>query len=135
MVEVLTPTLFLFSPYDNGNDSWLTREQMVQTLRDVEPIHDSSEIFKTVLNREDEHALRQICSHLVARGEGQLAANDYPGLTATLGQIASLRMVGSGYVSELLAEALFKVRDAGESGTTRDRIVVLLLLLFQNSTF
>ena len=57
VVEALEPTLFLFSPTDNGNDSWLTREQMVAMLRNLEPITDSSDIFKTVLNDEDKMAL------------------------------------------------------------------------------
>jgi hypothetical protein len=35
-----------------------------------------------------------------------VAAREYPELSGTLRQIASLRMVGSGYVSELLVEAL-----------------------------
>jgi len=52
VVNVLAPTLFLFSPYDDRNESWLTREQMVSKLRDLQPIDDSNGIFKTVLNLE-----------------------------------------------------------------------------------
>ena len=119
VVEVLQPTLFLFSPHDKGNTTWLTRDQMVRMLRDLDAIQDSSDIFKTVLNADDEKALRRMCAHLVARGEGQLESGDYTGLCDTLRQIASLRMVGSGYVSELLAEALSKVRGRGWDGRTR----------------
>ena len=46
VVQALAPTMFLFSPHDSGNSSWLTREQMVTMLRNLEPIEDSRDIFK-----------------------------------------------------------------------------------------
>ena len=123
VVAALAPTLFVFSPYGDGNESWLDREQVMAKLRALEPIADPTGIFKTVLNTDDERALTDVCSHLVARGEEQLKSNEYYALCATLEQIASLRMVGSGYVSELLAGALKKVRqviDEKDHAVTRD---------------
>ena len=102
------PTLFLFSPYEDGNESWLTREQMV-TMLEPEPIEDSRDIFKTVLNDEDKIAFDGICTNLVACEE-QLRELAYVDVSDTLRHIASLRMVGSGFVSNLLAQSVSKIQ-------------------------
>ena len=61
-----------------------------------------------MLNDEDKMALDGICANLVARGEEQLRELAYVDVSDTLRHIANLRMVGSGFVSNLLAQSVSK---------------------------
>ena len=53
-VSELRERIFLYHPSDNGNETWLKREQIIASIQELEKISDPSSIFRTVLTVEDE---------------------------------------------------------------------------------
>ena len=54
LIEVLSEHVFVFDLFNEGDPSWLQRDQLVAALQDLTPIFNASEIFRTVLTSEDE---------------------------------------------------------------------------------
>jgi len=50
----LRERIFLYHPSDDGNKTWLQREQIIESIQELEMITDPSSIFRTVLTVEDE---------------------------------------------------------------------------------
>lgn len=50
----LRDRIFVYHPSDNGNSTWLTREQIIESISELESITDPVSIFRTVLTVEDE---------------------------------------------------------------------------------
>ena len=53
-VAELRERIFLYHPSDDGNTTWLKRDEIIQRIQELEAITDPSSIFRTVLNVDDE---------------------------------------------------------------------------------
>jgi hypothetical protein len=64
VVERLARKALVYHACDKGDGSWSTRDALLEVLRAAVPITDPSDVFRTVLNAEDEKMLRGVCSNL-----------------------------------------------------------------------
>ena len=53
-VTELRERIFLYHPSDDGNATWLKRDEIIQRIQELDVITEPSSIFRTVLNVDDE---------------------------------------------------------------------------------
>ena len=58
-VVELRERIFLYHPSDDGNATWLKRDEIIQRIQELEVITEPSSIFRTVLTVDDEKVLRR----------------------------------------------------------------------------
>lgn len=113
VLRVMSERLFIYDPLNRTNltyhGAW-TRETLLKNLTSLPPIQEPLHIFKTVLNAEDERALRLICDEMKERIQGvfnrhSLSENDYLTTADYLSTLYKLEIVENPYVSKLIGEA------------------------------
>jgi len=111
VVAILRENMFIYDPLELGSvaHGWSTRADILLKLRALEPIQDPSAIFRTVLNLEDERALRSIVEALSGRIVEELRRSHYDDVASTLLQLSQIELVENTLVTRLLNQAKERV--------------------------
>ena len=102
LVKMLGDRAFVSHPADKGNASWLTRALVLERIRALDPITDPSAIFATVLNPEDDLALRAIVNEMQRRAGVQLDGGDFESAAATLRALFSIEVIDNVHVTRMV---------------------------------
>ena len=103
LVETLGSRTFVSHPTDEGNETWLNHSQLVERIRDLQPITDPKSIFKTVLIKEDELELCNIVKEMQEQVDEVLNKGDYDSAEETLRDLFSIQAIESKHVDDLLS--------------------------------
>lgn len=101
-VKELRQRVFLYHPSDDGNPTWSKRDQIVESIQELEVITNPSHIFRTVLNVEDEKSLRDIVTSLANRVAESMDGRRYDDAALALKQIDRLTCIDNIVVERLL---------------------------------
>ena len=102
LVQMLSPRMFVCDPLGKGNETWLTREQLRDRIKALEPITDPSAIFSTVLTTEDEQALHHIVDEMTKRVIAALESKKYGEAADSLTQLYAIELIDNVRVTRML---------------------------------
>ena len=111
LIAALRDSVFAFDPLDEGNASWLLRDQLIERVKSgITPIVDPSRIFSTVLTVEDELALLSIVAEMSGRVVAALDAHDYQQARTTLTSLKAIDVIDNVKVTRMLSSVSEKLR-------------------------
>jgi len=103
LIDALGANVFVSHPVEGmGNASWLTRPQLVERIKILDPITDPSNIFSTVLTVEDEQALHDIAGKMQARIDDFMNERAYKEAASALDQFCVIDVIDNNRVTRLL---------------------------------
>jgi hypothetical protein len=110
MIDALGVNTFVSHPVEGmGNDSWLTRTDLIDRINALDKITKPANIFSTVLTVEDEQALHDIAGKMQARIVGFMNERKYEEAALALDQFCVIDVIDNNRVTRLLQAV--KVRE------------------------
>ncbi len=95
-----------FDPLDKCIAGGLKRADLIKRIQELPALDNASEIFKTVLNLEDEKKLREISQALNKRIQDALAGKNYAAVHTHFTTFKKLDRIGHDYVTGLKGEII-----------------------------
>ena len=105
LLSALSGRVFVFDPFDGGDDSWLKRDGIIDRIKGLAPIKDPAGVFKTVLISEDERELRNIVEALATRIRDAIRDGRYADAASTLEKLSQIDKVDNAVCTRLLGGA------------------------------
>ena len=109
LLSALSGRVFVFDPFDGGDDSWLKRDGIIDRIKGLAPIKDPAGVFKTVLISEDERELRNIVEALATRIRDAIRDGRYADAASTLEKLSQIDKVDNAVCTRLLGGACERV--------------------------
>ena len=129
VVKLLSKSMFLYDPLDEGNASWQNRGQLTTLIKGMSGITDPSRIFQSVLTFEDEAMLRKLVDELSRRVADAMQKKDFESAADALSELAQLEVIGNAFVTRLIYEASQKT-ERHLTSLGQDAMSLLLLNQF-----
>ena len=102
IVHTLADKLFVSHPLDQGNSTWLTRQQLIDEISTMQAIHDTSAMFQSALTPQDEATLCYLVNELDERVSRHIECKEYAKAAATFAQMQQLESIDNEAVAHTI---------------------------------
>ena len=123
MISALEGNIFCYSPVGKAPESWFSREEIINMVRNMEGIEEPYNVFQTVLNLDDERELREITGAMGDKVQDLMLTYDYSEAAKVLDRLVLLERIDNARVTRLVLGGCFGFGGVGFGGGEIETVV------------